>query len=190
VAGTLRITGGRLARRRIAVPPAADRGAVRPTSDRVREALFSSLAARGVLDGARALDLFAGSGALGIEALSRGARDVVFVERAHPVARVLRDNLRSLDVERDARVVERDVASALADQPAGALDLVLADPPYAAELDEGFFAGVARALAPAGLLVLERDKRTPTPTPDGLSLTDDRVYGSTRVMLFERSPEP
>jgi 16S rRNA (guanine966-N2)-methyltransferase len=184
MAGALRVTGGRLVRRRLQVPRAADKGDVRPTTDRVREALFSSLAARGALDGARVLDLFAGSGALGIEALSRGAQAATFVERAREVIAVLRRNLRELGLE--AEVLERDAARALGKLPDAAFDLVLADPPYARAIDEAWLTEVARVLAPGGLLVLERAARDqPPPALDGLPLSDERVYGSTKVFIYE-----
>lgn len=185
MAGALRVTGGRLVRRRLAVPKAADQGDVRPTTDRVREALFSSLAARDAIADARVLDLFAGSGALGIEALSRGAARATFVERAHPVAQVLRENLRALEL--DGEVVERDAARALSQLPAAGFDLVLADPPYALAVDAGVMGELLRVLAPGGLLVLERAKKSDAPPElDGLPLTDQRVYGSTKVFIYER----
>lgn len=184
MAGELRVTGGRLVRRRFKVPDLADKGLVRPTSDRVREALFSSLGPH--LDGARVLDAFAGSGALGIEALSRGAARATFLEKDPRVARVLRDNLATLGLTDEAEVRVGDARRALATLDEGAFDLVLADPPYALALDEELLAGLARAVAEGGLLVLERDTRSQDPVVPGLSLCRDRVYGSTRVSTWEK----
>merc|ERR1711969_265866 len=105
-AGGLRVTGGRLGGRRFRAPG----GGVRPTADRVRESLFARL---GDLSGRQVLDLYAGSGALGLEAFSRGAAGVVFVERSPRVARVLRKNLVELGLEAEARVVAADASAAL-----------------------------------------------------------------------------
>jgi 16S rRNA (guanine966-N2)-methyltransferase len=186
VAGELRVTGGRLARRRFKVPAAADRGTLRPTSDRVREAIFSSLRTfMGPLDELRVLDLYAGSGALGIEALSRGAAAATFVERDRRVARTLRENLRSLDLEETAELVCSDVDRWLG-QGATSFDLVFADPPYRLAIDEGRAAALAEAVAEGGLLVLERDTRSEDEPPPGLSLEREGVYGSTRVTLWRR----
>jgi 16S rRNA (guanine966-N2)-methyltransferase len=185
MAGTLRITGGRLARRRMAVPEAADHGEVRPTSDRVREALFSSLEAGGDVADARVLDAFAGSGALGIEALSRGATEVVFIERSKRVGQVLAENLAALGLKGQTEVLLEDAPLALARLEPASFDLVLADPPYKLGLAE-LSASLARLLRPGGLLVLERDKRSDDVPPPGLLLERDRVYGSTRVTLWRR----
>ena len=186
MAGELRITGGQLARRRIKVPPAADRGEVRPTSDKVRAALMSSLGA--ALEGARVLDLFAGSGALGIEALSRGAAFATFVERHAATARVVQDNLRALELEGVSAVKVGDAARALAALPAGSVDVCFVDPPYAAPLAP-LSQDLERVLAPGGRLVLERDRRSDDPVPLGLSPLFDRVYGDTRVVVLQRGPQ-
>ena len=182
VTGTLRITGGALARRLIAVPPAADRGLLRPTGDKVRAALFSAL---GGLEGARVLDLYAGSGALGFEALSRGAASCTFVERDRRTAAVVQATAASLGVADRARVVVADAARFLVDAPA--FDLVLVDPPYAAPLTEALVAAIARVVAAGGRLVVERDKNAADPAPPGLSVTRDKLYGGTRVVVYARS---
>lgn len=166
----LRIIGGRWRGRRVAFP---DAQGLRPTPDRVRETLFNWLAPR--IAGARCLDLFAGSGALGFEALSRGAAEVVFVERQRAVARVLQANLARLGAVADGRVVAGDALAYLAG-PARAFDVVFLDPPFGlglltptcAQLDaRGWFAADARVyveselpapeLPPAWTLL--RDKR-------------------------------
>ncbi|MBW0012621.1 16S rRNA (guanine(966)-N(2))-methyltransferase RsmD [Mycobacterium sp.] len=181
-----RIIGGVAGGRRIAVPP---RG-TRPTTDRVREALFSILTARRDLAGLSVLDLYAGSGALGLEALSRGAASVLFVEADQRTAAVIARNVEALRLE-GATVRRGTVASVLAAGAASAVDLILADPPYdleAAEADavlaaltahgwvrEGTIAAVERAVNSAALS-----------WPPGWSAWPQRVYGDTRLELAER----
>jgi len=173
------VTGGIFGGRTLRVP--AGRG-VRPTTDRVREATFARL---GALGGARVLDLYAGTGALGIEALSRGAASVVFVEHARASLEALRRNLATLGLGDGARIVARDVAAAVADLGrAGELfDLVLLDPPYETGEDERTLRAVvaARILAPGALLVVERSRRHALPPISGLALQDERRYGDSIV---------
>jgi pantetheine-phosphate adenylyltransferase len=158
---------------------------VRPTSDRVRESLFARL---GDLAGANVLDLYAGSGALGIEALSRGAAALVCVERSPAAAAVLCDNLETLGVASRARLIRADVRAALRGLAAEPLrfDLVLVDPPYA-EIEST--RRTLRALATSGILapratvVVEASRRAPPPAADagldGLVAVDERRYGDT-----------
>lgn len=182
--GRLRITGGALARRMIDVPPGADQHIVRPTSDKVREALMAALAGR--IEDQLVVDLFAGSGALGIEALSRGAARCTFVEKDKKSARVIEENLRALDLMGRARVVIDDAARFLKSAAAASFGLVLVDPPYATPI-ERFHADLVRILAPAGTLVFERDKRTVEAQPPGMRVVRDRLYGDTRVIVYEVS---
>jgi 16S rRNA (guanine966-N2)-methyltransferase len=176
----LRIVAGSRRGHRIAAP----KGAVtRPTSDRVREALFSML---GPLAGARVLDLFAGSGALGIEALSRGAAHAVFVERARPALAVLRENLAALDLGPDvAEVRPREARTALRNARAAAetYDLVFLDPPYrlAAGMADELTEGLAGLLAPGARVVTESDHRAPLIL--GLDATHERRYGDTLITI-------
>ncbi|MDD9827647.1 MAG: 16S rRNA (guanine(966)-N(2))-methyltransferase RsmD [Deltaproteobacteria bacterium] len=184
----MRITGGSLRGRRIAAPG----GAVRPTAERVREALFGALAARGGIAGARALDLCAGSGALGIEALSRGAACALFVEKSARAAARLRANLAALDLTGAARVWQREALAALR-QLAGQgarFELVLADPPYAkaqaaAGLAQRLLAAAAPLLAPGGKLVLEAPHRAPPGPAPGLAVVQERRYGDTLLLCYE-----
>ncbi len=187
MAGSLRVTGGRLVRRLFAVPDDADRGHVRPTSDRVREALFSSLESTlaGGLGGITVLDPWAGSGALGIEALSRGAARTTFVEQNRRVSATLKRNLIDLGLTDEADVIVDDATRALARLPEAGYDLVLVDPPYRQPL-EALLPALARLLREGGVLVLERDKQAVDPPPPGLSLVRDRVYGQTRVTMWRR----
>jgi 16S rRNA (guanine966-N2)-methyltransferase len=174
----VRVIAGRFGGRRLAAPPG--RG-TRPTSDRVREALFSIL---GPLDGETVLDLYAGSGALGIEALSRGARSVVFVERDPRALAVLRGNLATVGAEGEVR--RGDVLAALRDarERGETYDLVLCDPPYRLAPDLGRSLGEALrpVLASEARVVTESDRRAPLEL-DLLSLTDERRYGDTLIRI-------
>lgn len=178
-----RIVAGTAGGRRLEVPPQG----TRPTSDRVREAVFSSLAARLDLRGAHVLDLYAGSGALGLEALSRGAAHVRFVESDRRTAAVLRRNVEMLGLDSTAvRVSIAAVSVVLRDDPGQTYDVVFADPPYA--LDEAALTGVLGALAsggwlaPGALLVVERSARSGSPSwPDGVVAITTRRYGDTAV---------
>lgn len=168
------------------------RSGTRPTSDRVREAIFSALEARDELAGAAVLDLYAGSGALGLEAASRGAAEVVLVERAKPAAEVCRRNAQA--IERAAkgaaevaapriRVVAQAVAAYL-EATAFTADVVFIDPPY--ELGEGELAHVLELVAPrltsAATVLVERSSRSPEPAwPDGVDLDRRRDYGETTL---------
>jgi len=176
-----RIVAGTAGGRQIAVPPAG----TRPTSDRVREAVFSALEARIDLDGARVLDLYAGSGALGLEALSRGAAHARFVEFDRRAAAVLRRNIADLALP-GAEITVAPVETVLAERPQLPSDVTLLDPPYA--LDDAALARVLATLvdggwlAPGALLVVERSARSAVPTwPAGVVAIAERRYGDTRV---------
>jgi 16S rRNA (guanine(966)-N(2))-methyltransferase RsmD len=186
----MRITGGHLGSRRVRAP----RGlAVRPTTDRVREALFSILGTH--WDGTRVLDLYAGSGVLGLEALSRGASRVVAVERVTAHAAVIARNAADLGVGDALAIVRDDVLRALARLGARGerFDIVLADPPYAEDVRAALLAGLATAgvLAPGAIVVVEHDRRAPgvDPRPLGFTETDRRRYGDT-VLTFYRAQAP
>lgn len=169
---------------------------MRPTAERVREALFAALAARGTIAGARALDLCAGSGALGIEAISRGAACALFVEKSAQAAARLRANLAALGLTGAARVWQREALAALR-QLAGQgarFELVLADPPYAkpakgqqaaAGLAQRLLAAAAPLLAPGGVLVLEAPHRAPPGPAPGLAVVQERRYGDTLLRCYE-----
>lgn len=168
------------------MPPGRD---VRPTADRVREALFSILGER-VL-GARVLDAYAGSGALGFEALSRGAASVVQLERDRAVAAVLERNAAALGVAGRCRLVLGEARSALlAGLAGGPFDLAFADPPYESVELPGFLAALPPRLRPGALVVVERAARAPhPPRPAGegagpLRLVRSVTYGDTVVDLW------
>ena len=157
----------------------------RPTTDRVREALFSSLESRGVVKGAHVMDLYAGSGALGLEAASRGAASVLLVESHRATARVIRRNVADLGV-RGARVEADSVEHALDRAATLRYDLVLADPPYdVTERDLGRVLELLVRhdwLAEEAVVVVERSSRSPQPPwPTGLVADDERRYGETTL---------
>ena len=174
----MRVVAGRFGGRRLVAPPG---DATRPTSDRVREALFSVLGAS--VEGARVLDLYAGSGALGIEALSRGAADAVFVDRAQPAIEAIRTNLAALEIEAEVWRMQAQKALRTASARADAYDLVFLDPPYrrAAELGRELSEALPAVLAPGARVVSESDRRDVLALE--LPLTDERRYGDTVIRI-------
>jgi 16S rRNA (guanine966-N2)-methyltransferase len=183
----VRVIAGSARGRRLVVPPGAD---VRPTKDMVREAVFSALASRGALVVDAVLDLYAGSGALGIEALSRGASRAVFVEADAPAAGVIAQNLETIGFADRATVVRAEVGRFLAaPPPRGApFDLVFADPPYAtddADLGPVLDALVAPGfLAPDATVVVERPAGSVIAAPPALPATWERTFGDTLVVFL------
>lgn len=186
--GRLRIIAGALGGRRIEVPGAS---AVRPTSERVREALFSILGER--VAGARVLDAFAGSGALGLEAASRGALSVVFVEFDPTVAAVVAKNIERVGSPGGCRLLRADVLVALGGpELPGPFDLVLADPPYDAELGSRLLESLlgAGALASGSTIVVEGERGRPVAVgaDPRLRLERQATYGRTRLDLYRTGP--
>jgi 16S rRNA (guanine966-N2)-methyltransferase len=179
------VVAGRLGGRRLQAPPGR---ATRPTSDRVREALFSML---GPLEGARVLDLFAGSGALAIEALSRGAAHAVLVERDARAAATIRHNLDELGLGPEAAtLVVAPAARALRDASArgDTYDLVLVDPPYrsAPSLGPELTEALAPLLSRGARVVTESDHRAPLEL--GLQVTHERRYSDTLIRIHAHGP--
>lgn len=179
-----RVIAGAYGGRRIVTPKGS---ATRPTSDRTREALFSSLAARGVIDGARVLDLYAGSGALGIEAISRGAASATLVDQDRGAISAMRRTVADLGLQ-EVRVQGREVRAYLGGV-ASEMDLVFIDPPY--DLSEESLARVLAALtegwlADDALVVVERSARSPEPGwPETLERVLAKTYGETAIWLAE-----
>jgi 16S rRNA (guanine966-N2)-methyltransferase len=182
-----RIIGGTAGGRRLQTPPGPR---TRPTSDRVREALFSRLEHLGVLDGAHVLDLFAGSGALGLEALSRGAATCLFADDAAASIACVRENIEALGLEERSRVRRADFRRVLRDEArAGTVfDLVLLDPPYLAAPGYAAALGelVGAVLAPGALIAIESAR--------GLEIELDlpadppRRYGASTIQIIRNAP--
>ncbi len=155
---------------------APDGTSTRPTTDRVREAIFNSLGSAGLLDGALVADLFAGSGAIGIEALSRGADRCVFVERDRAALHALNDNLDALDLRDRSKVLASDAMSVAATIDA---DIIFADPPYD-------FDAWAELLGRVTADVVIAESGSTVAAPHGWEVTREKKYGRTRVTFLER----
>jgi 16S rRNA (guanine966-N2)-methyltransferase len=181
----VRIIAGSYRGRKLADLGQGDAAAqLRPTSDRVRESLFNVLANLGVLDGAEVLDLFAGTGALGLEALSRGAARARFVENGRVALGLLQKNITLTGATEAAQVMRRD-ALALGPVEDAAADLVFLDPPYARRMGEAALASALAGgwIAPGALIVWEES--APVIPPKGMALKDRRKYGDTQITLLE-----
>lgn len=179
----MRIIAGSLRRRTFRVPAGVH---TRPTTDRTREALFGLVESRLDLAGADVLDLFAGSGALGLEALSRGAAAVTFVEQQPAVLKVARDNAHALGVAEAAHFWRADAVSYLERYRGPAFSLILADPPYELPALARLPALALPHLQPEGLFVLEHDRRHRF--DDHPHLDTSRAYGRTVVSIFRAAP--
>ena len=186
----MRITGGEARGATIKVYRS---GQVRPTSDKVRQAIFNILEHRYALclDELSALDLFAGSGSLGLEFLSRGGRAVTFVELDKRAAKVLRDNLNTLDrayAVGPARVVVGSVDRTLRSPPESPFDVVFADPPYRDERGPALLTALTDAWVSAeGVVIIEHAKQDQFDPPEGWVIDDRRRYGDTLVSFVTRS---
>lgn len=183
----MRIIAGRFRGRALASVGKGDSSAhLRPTTDRVRESLFNVLAHRHDLAGARVLDLFAGTGALGLEALSRGATHVTFVDDGRVAGQLIRKNIDLTDTRADTEFIRRDAAR-LGPCPGEPCDLVFLDPPYGKALGQRALATAAEAgwIARDALIVWEEN--APMPAPAGFKLVDSRKYGDTHITLMQAS---
>jgi 16S rRNA (guanine966-N2)-methyltransferase len=191
----MRIVGGRLGGRRLVTP--RGQGVTRPTSERVREAVASALDARDRIEGAVVLDLFAGTGALAFEALSRGAASAVMVDRDGAMVRAMRESARHLGLAREVQVVsldlERPPESWLPRLPDGPFDLVFLDPPYArVALAADALAALwsAGRLRPEATAVVEHDRRRPSTLPPDFGEIATYRYGDTAVILCAAPSSP
>ncbi len=181
----MRIVAGRFRGAQLAAPRTRD---VRPTSDRVREAIFNILAhGLGVnLEGARVLDLFAGTGALGLEALSRGAAYVLFVEDDAEARRLIRRNVETLGATGATRIYRRDATRPGEPGTLKPFDVLFADPPYGKGLAKKALAAMAAGgwLVPGAIAVIEERADAGFTAPEGFALEDERSYGDTAVYFF------
>ncbi|MFC0582674.1 16S rRNA (guanine(966)-N(2))-methyltransferase RsmD [Micrococcoides hystricis] len=183
-----RIIAGQAAGRRL-VPVKGDQ--TRPTTDRVKEALFSRLESWEALSEARVADLFAGSGALGLEAASRGAANVVFVDKSPVAYAALTANVKALDsvLGADLRTYRQSAETFAVSMPAQSFDLIFIDPPYdmADRKVNELLEVAAPLLAPDGVIVIERGKRADAPTwPDCINALKPRTYGETTLYFADR----
>jgi 16S rRNA (guanine966-N2)-methyltransferase len=180
----MRIVGGAWRGRRLATPRT---DAIRPTSDRLRESLFNVLthAYDGAVTGARVLDLFAGTGALGFEALSRGAAYALLVDEGAEARAVIRSNIEALGAEGVTRLFRRDATRLGPSGTAGQFSLVFCDPPYDRDLAPRALASAAEGawLAPDSLVVVEEAESVQLAWPEGFAELERRVYGDTAVAI-------
>lgn len=181
--GTVRIIGGEWRGRKLTV---ADLPGLRPTGDRARETLFNWLQAD--IHGARCVDLFAGTGALGFEAASRGASEVTLVERSRQAADNLRESVKMLAADH-VRVVEGDGLGWLRDQEAGSFDIVFIDPPFESEFAPEALDSLAAGelLAPGGLVYLESHRLDSPELAAGWVSVREKVLGDVRIQLLKRA---
>ena len=178
----MRIIAGQFRGRPLVSPPGQ---ATRPTGDRVREALFSMLASRiGSFEGLRVADLYAGSGALGLEALSRGAAHATFVENGRPAQDAIKANAAKLDVSNRIQVLGGSAVALPRSEP---FDLIFADPPYAEGSGSAVVTAVSKAawLAPGGWMSVETDRRDPVASGD-YDIDKEREIGRARITLLRR----
>jgi len=186
----VRIVGGRLRGRLLQAPGSR---AIRPTSERLRESIFDILSHRhaGVVEGARVVDLFAGSGALGIEALSRGAKFVLFVDNGAEARALLRANVEAFALGGVTRIWRAD-ATLLGRAPAGPpFTLAFIDPPYDKGLAGPALAGLVDGgwLGPGALVVVEESAKAEIEAPAALRVLDERVYGETKIVFLLEEPK-
>ena len=181
----MRIVGGRLRGRGLAAPRSKE---IRPTSDRLRESLFNILAHGYGLpeQGTRVLDLFAGTGALGLEAISRGAASATFVETSVEARGLIRTNIEALGLTGVARILRRDATDLGRAGTIAPFDLVFCDPPYGKVLAEAALASAASGgwLSPGALCVLEERADAAVEVPDGFALLDGREAGGSQLMFL------
>ena len=184
----MRIVAGRLKGRTIAAPEGRD---VRPTSDRVRESLFNILehrdwgkGGRSPVPEARVLDAFCGTGALGLEALSRGAAHATFLDNARAALAVCRDNIRKLGEAANADVLQGDALRPV--RPRAPCDLVFLDPPYGQDLVPRALEALAREgwIAPGAICIVETGAKEALAMPTGFEELDDRTYGAARIRFL------
>ena len=190
----MRITAGKFKGR--ALTPPRD-SAIRPTSDKVRQAVFNILEHRDfgfpfALEGARIVDLFAGTGALGLEALSRGARYCLFVDDAAASRALIRENVEALGLTGASKIWRRDAAHLGALDTLQPFDLAFLDPPYRKDLIQPALAGLRDGgwLKAPALVVAEMAEEESLPSTEGYEVMDDRTHGDTRVVILKFSQPP
>ncbi len=177
----MRITGGKIKGHRLRIPQVRD---IRPTQEAVRLAIFNILG--DLVKDRKTLDIYAGSGSLGIEALSRGAKEAVFIESNQQACRVIRKNLEDARISPKGKVICRDVKQSLLELPQNDFELVFLDPPYATGKIDFVFESLVPHLKRGAIIVYEHSKLTEPPTIKGLRIFDRRIYGSTKVSFLTK----
>ncbi len=182
----MRIIAGEKKSRRIDAPEGQD---TRPTADRIKEALFSILQRR--LYDARVLDLYAGSGALSLEALSRGAASAQLVDKSYKACKVIQRNIQALGYEEQAKLLNMEDIKAVErmEVQGKEFDLIFLDPPYRMNMTDMMGRLEKKLLAEDGMIICEHDRNTPPGTPPALQLQDRREYGNTGISFFVRQEE-
>lgn len=190
----MRIVGGEFRGKKLLVP---EDNRIRPTADRTREALFNILAHDGDMRGAagalprnaRVLDIFAGTGALGLEALSRGAAHVTFLENHPDSLKIIQGNLQALGLVRRADILRRDAVNP--GKPGAPYDLILMDPPYAQGMVRPCLDALLANgwLAPTAIIVIELSKKEELALPQNLAVIKDRTYGAARLVFVRNEPD-
>jgi 16S rRNA (guanine966-N2)-methyltransferase len=190
----MRITAGKFKARTLAAPGDSS---VRPTSDKVRQAVFNILEHKDFgfpfgLEGARVVDLFAGTGAMGLEALSRGARYCLFVDDAATSRALIRENVETFGLTGATKIWRRDAATLGPLDTLSPFDVAFLDPPYRKGLLTPALAGLRSGgwLTSPALVVVEMAEEEDLPSTDGYEMLDDRVYGDTRVAILKTAPSP
>jgi 16S rRNA (guanine966-N2)-methyltransferase len=176
----IRIISGEFGGRKIEAP---DTGKTHPMSERVRNALFNSIAHD--IEGAKVLDVFAGTGAVGLEALSRGAHDVTFIERDRTAQAILAKNIATVGAESRATLIRASAENWIINNPESVYDLIFVDPPY----DDTQFSTVSQffgLLKPGALMVLSHPGRGEIPTKTGVVVVDNRSYGNAYLTFYRR----
>jgi len=176
----IRIISGKYGGRKIQAP---DNSRTHPMSERIRNALFNSIGNE--IEGAVVLDAFAGTGAVGLEALSRGAKKVVFVEKDRVAQKILSENIRTLEVENTTYIMRASLTNWLSTYKGDEFDVIFADPPY----HDPQFSTVAKLfglLKPGGLMVLSHPGRGEEPTGTGVIVVDHRSYGNAFLTFYRR----
>lgn len=175
----MRVAGGKVKGHQLKVPKVRD---IRPTQESVRLAIFNILG--DLVEGRKTLDLYAGSGALGIEALSHGAREAVFIEQNRHACEVIRENLAHAKIDKKGKVICRSVHQMLIELPDQDFELVFLDPPYAIGKLDHIFAALVPHLKRGALVVYEHAKTTEAPVGSSLRIIDRRIYGETKVTFL------
>ena len=180
----MRIVGGKFRGRKLQ-PPSSDR--IRPTTDRTRESLFNILAHKIEFDGARVIDLFAGTGALGLEAMSRGCSYVLFVEESAEGRGLLRTNIEALGLQGNSRIFKRDATLLGEAGTIESFDLVFLDPPYGKGLGEKAMAALreGRWLSTGAVVILEERSDALPNSVDGFEEIDRRSFGDTSILFLQ-----